>query len=263
MKIVTVKGEESGRSFTNQDINNKVKYDEMISERLIKDGVEYVIPVRGKTPHFRTLVSTRAIPIFITDKDETHNECINDLYDMLNDNNFIKFYINSFRKIKVDDKEVNEYKKIFLFEEKIDKYQWFKEKQIHFSDGTYIQPDLLGRSLSVFAPTTIYPNIIIEVIRTHEPNKDTLKKLIELSMMNYIVIFYYILEDSYHANYNSYNKNENHIRFSSYLINGNIYSNDFIKYGYLNELKNFNEKYNDIQKNYFKYYKDNVKKLFK
>lgn len=217
----------SGRDYTELDIFDPVLYPRMKEEPLLDEDDCIVVPVRNEnTPHFRRV----GIPSFgnrlgRAENNPTHDNCVNYLCDNLNNENInsITFFTYVFNENK--DRE----EKTIFSTLANSYYQWYSEAdaRIAFHDGSYIQPDIGGRDRNKFFPRSAYPNIIIEVVRTHHPDKDTFEKLLELSKNNHHIYFYFINEGSNSSKLNrlSVKNNTLKIRVSYYLVGGQLYKN--------------------------------------
>jgi hypothetical protein len=72
-------------------------------------------------------------------------------------------------------------------------YQWVREPETRqwFERKKYIQPDLCGFDVSRRSAGPNNKSIVVEVIRTHEPELETWGRLVELSQTNHLVMFYF------------------------------------------------------------------------
>ncbi|EBO9197612.1 hypothetical protein R259_22225, partial [Salmonella enterica] len=96
------------------------------------------------------------------------------------------------------------------------------------------------------------PNIIIEVIRTHYPERDTFQKLLELSKTNHHVYFYFIEEGNKKSKLNSLSVKNGilTLRVSHYLIGGQLYKNGN-SYAPKDEKESFEHWYQYLENSYF------------
>lgn len=249
----------SGRDYTENDIFDPRLYPRMKEEPLLNSDDCLVVPVRNENaPHFRRIGN----PSFGTrlgrdENNPTHDECVKYIFDELNDD---KIKDIQFSTYVFNDKKQHEEQVIFKpINSK--NYSWFMEKDCRtaFSDDTYIKPDLAGRDATKFSPTSAYPNVILEIIRTHIPNQETFKKLFELSKCNYHIYFYFIAEGNNTSKINNLRNKGNtlSIRTSHYLIGGKLFKNGREYYAKgLNE--SFEHWYNYLRNSYFKYAIENA-----
>ena len=217
----------SGREYTEEDIFDSRVYPRMKEEPLLNDDDCLVVPVRNESaPHFRRIGS----PSFGTrlgrdENNPTHDNCVQYIFDELTDDEidnvqFSTYVFNDKRK----------------FEEQVifkpvhgSNYLWFMENECRtaFSDDTYIKPDLAGRDAAKFSPRAAYPNVILEIIRTHIPDQGTFEKLFELSKCNHHIYFYFIAEGNNSSRINHLHVSEEvlTIRVSHYMIGGKLFRN--------------------------------------
>lgn len=242
----------SGRDYTEYDIFDPTLYPRMKEEPLLNEDDCIVVPVRNENaPHFRRVGN----PSFgkrlgRAENNPTHDDCVNYLYDELNNENIevVKFSTYVFA-------EDGKYEEQVIFSPLNDSdFQWYKEQdaRIAFYEGSYIQPDIGGRDRNKFFPRSAYPNIIIEVVRTHIPDKNTFQKLFELSKTNHHVYFYFINEGRRSSKLNNlYVKNNVlKIRVSHYLIGGQLYKNGN-SYSPQGEEETFEDWYQYLENSYF------------
>lgn len=253
-----VRGTKSNREYTVNDIfgNN---YPRMKEEALLDDDDCLVVPVRNeRSPHFRRLgnpsFSNRLGRI---ENNPTHDNCVQDILDKLADQDLESIEFSTY--VFEDDKPYEE--QIIFTPLNDSEYAWCKEgdAKIAFHDETYIQPDLAGRDLKKFFPRSAYPNIIIEVIRTHHPEQNTFEKLFELSKTNHHIYFYFIAEGENISKFNHIKIEDNilKIRFSHYMIGGNIFKNGKL-YAPKNENETFEHWYEFLENSYFIRAKENA-----
>lgn len=222
-----VRGTISGRDYSEEDIFDARLYPRMKEEPLLNDDDCLVVPVRNENaPHFRRIGNPSFGKRLGRDENNpTHDDCVKFLFDEMNDNNIIKIRFSTY--VFNDNRKFEEQ---VIFEPLHEsKYLWFMENncRIAFSDETYIKPDLAGRDASKFFPRAAYPNIILEVVRTHIPDKNTFQKLFELSKCNHHVYFYFIAEDRNTSKLNHLKVKEDvlNIRVSHYLLGGKLFRN--------------------------------------
>jgi len=182
----------------------------------------------------------------------THDNCVNYLYQQLKNQNIQKIMFSTY--VFGEDKK---YEEQVIFSPLNDSnYGWYKEAdaRIAFHDQSYIQPDIGGRDINRFFPRSAYPNIIIEVVRTHYPDKDTFQKLFEISKTNHHIYFYFIGEDKKTSALNNASifNNALKIRVSHYLIGGQVYKNGN-SYAAKKDNESFEHWYNYLKNTYFTY----------
>lgn len=242
----------SGRDYSEFDIFDQTLYPRMKEEPLLDEDDCIVVPVRNENcPHFRRIGDPSfGKKLDRTENNPTHDDCVNYLYDELNNKNIktVKFLTFVFAKN-------GKYEEQVIFSPTNDSdFQWYKEKdaRISFHEGSYIQPDIGGRDRNKFSPRSAYPNIIIEVVRTHYPDKDTFQKLLELSKTNYHIYFYFINEGNKSSKLNrlSVINNVLKIRVSHYLIGGQLYKNGNF-YAPKKEDESFEHWYQYLKNSYF------------
>ncbi len=213
----------SGKKYEEKDIFNPIEYYAMKSEPLMDEEECLVVPVRNKSsPHFRRLTEPAiGRRLGREENNKTHDDCVNYIYNSLIDRSF-RFSTYIF--------EVKPYEEqVIASSLPGSAYKWFVESKarIRFADGTYIQPDLAGRDTSLFSPTSANPSIIIEVIRTHEPELCTFQKLYDLSKVGYQIYLYFIAEGQIESRLNRLRTigNETTVRTSYYLLDGVLHNN--------------------------------------
>ncbi len=216
----------SGREYSVANIFDDAVYPRMKEEPLLNALDELVVPVRKVgAPHFRRMgKASFGKRIGRTENNPTHNECVRVLHEQLSDTDVTRVSISTY----LFSEGAREEQVIFSTLPGSD-YRWFMEAdaRIAFENDTYIQPDLSGRDANRFFPRASCPNIIIEVIRTHEPEEETFNRLYELSRTNTLVVFYVIGEGSRGGKLNNFRRNgeELTLRISHYLIAGQPYVN--------------------------------------
>jgi hypothetical protein len=141
-------------------------------------------PVRA---HFRLNGLASGSRIGIGERDnQTHEDVINDLLSQLNSaESNVVFTTTVFGN-------QNAHHEVWRCPATAS-YRWVREpKTRHWVDGKqYIQPDLFGYDESRRSPGPNNKSIVIEVIRTHEPDPATWDRLLELSTRNHLVLFFY------------------------------------------------------------------------
>lgn len=222
-----VVGARSGTEFTKEDIFNPLLYPRMKDEPLLNEDDELVVPVRNEgAPHFRRM-GRRSFGRAVgrRENNPTHNACVDFLHRLLASETNGGVEISTY--VFADDRTYEE--QVIFSTLPGTRYVWFKEgdARVAFEDGSYIQPDLAGRDANRFFPRSSCPNVIIEVVRTHEPDPETFKRLCQLSLENTLVVFYVIGEGSRGGlvNNHQYNSVPSRLRVSMYLISGQPYLN--------------------------------------
>lgn len=222
---MVVIGQETQTRFDENDISDAAQYGRMKSEPLSPEGDPgtFVIPVRRKigAPHLRTLSKVSQQREGASESNESHNKAIALLFKFLHGKR-CKLITHIFDDDGVKDIQV-------LYDTKT-AYRWWNDDEatkISFRRGKYIRPDLCGRDNNIFAANRKSRSLIIEVVNTHIPEYDTLRRLLELSEQNHIVIFYYVTSNSQSTQYNRFQvlKDWTEVRASYYLIDGKFYKN--------------------------------------
>lgn len=219
-------GSTTGTLYLDTDILDNKLYPTMRAETLLNASDELVVPVRNQNhPHFRRIGAVSfGSRVGASEVHPAHNRSVDEILNELRTANNIDLCVYVFDENKVRHTQV-----IFSTLPNSN-YRWGKEgdARVAFSDGRYIQPDIAGRDANKFFPRSSCPNIIIEVIRTHEPDLDTFKKLYELSKASTIVVFCFITDDDWKTKLNHVIPNPNRFvfRISRYMINGSVYSGD-------------------------------------
>lgn len=222
-----VRGVISGREYSEKDIFAPELYPRMKEEPLLNDDDCLVVPVRNKAaPHYRK-ISNKSFGIRLgrSENNPTHDDCVGYIVNEISNAGVVSIRFSTY--VFADDGS-HEEQVIFGTLEDSD-YRWFKEGEakVAFHDETYIQPDIAGRDVNKFFPRSAYPNVIIEVIRTHHPELETFQKLFELSKTNYHVYFYFIPESKRYSKFNNIKNMGGQItvRVAHYLIGGVLYTN--------------------------------------
>jgi hypothetical protein len=242
----------SNREYTTEDIFSPIVYPRMKEEPLLDDDDCLVVPVRNENaPHFRRLGNPSfGNKLGRTENNPTHDNCVKYLLDELSNQNFEGIEFSTY--VFADDGSRDE--QIIFTPLNDSNYLWFKENdaKIAFSDETYIQSDLAGRDVNKFFPRSSYPNIIIEVIRTHHPEYNTFEKLFELSKMNHHIYFYFIAENKNTSKLNHIRIEDNilKIRLSHYMIGGQLFKNGK-PYAPKQENETFEHWYNYLENSFF------------
>ncbi|MDI1330887.1 hypothetical protein [Pseudomonas sp.] len=227
---MAAKGSNTGRTYQESEILDNNAYPAMRAETLLNEDDELVIPVRNKErPHFRRIGALSfGTRVGQSEADPAHNQCVDEILGKLTATNGVELCVYVF-----DENSVRHTQVIFSTLTGSN-YRWVKEgdARVSFSDGRYIQPDIAGRDANKFFPRSSCPNIIIEVIRTHEPDLETFKRLYELSKASTIVVFYFINENTWKTKLNHVllDANPFRLRISRYMINGSVYVGDTESY---------------------------------
>lgn len=244
----------SGRNYSELDIFDRTLYPRMKEEPLLDNDDCIVVPVRNEaSPHFRRVGN----PSFVNmlgkaENNPTHDNCVNYLHDQLTNHDFQRINFTTY----VFEKDGSFEEQVIFSPLDDSNYTWYKEAdaRIAFHDKYYIQPDIGGRDINKFFPRSSYPNVIIEVVRTHSPDRDTFQKLLEISTTNHHVYFYFIGEGRNDSRLNriSVRNNELKIRLSHYLIGGRVYKNGN-PYREKQEKETFEDWYEFLKNSYFTY----------
>jgi len=109
-------------------------------------------------------------------------------------------------------------------------YEWWEDGgpcRMAAGEEGYIQPDICGRSKSIFFPSARQQNVVIEVINTHPPEIDTFFALLNYSRFNHLVLFYYVAEGALQSQYSKFEVNNGtlSIRAAHYLLGGHVFRN--------------------------------------
>ncbi|MFY0677344.1 MAG: hypothetical protein JXR18_08680 [Neptuniibacter sp.] len=249
----------SGRGYSEQDIFDARLYPRMKEEPLLNADDCIVVPVRNENaPHFRRVgnpsFGKRLGP---EENNPTHDDCVQFLFDELTgaDVENVKFSTYVFNDNGKFEEQV-------VFQPLPDsEYLWFMEDDCRtaFSDETYIKPDISGRDSSKYFPRSVFPNIILEIVRTHIPDEKTFQKLVELSKCNHQVYFYFIAEgnDRSRINHFKYENRNFIIRISHYLIGGKLFKNGEEVYS-RKKGESFEKWYSYLKNSYFLKAKENA-----
>ncbi|WP_445010889.1 hypothetical protein [Vreelandella stevensii] len=222
-----IRGAISGREYLEEHIFDSHLYPRMKKEPLLNDDGCLVVPVRNENaPHFRRIGSPSFGKRLGRDENNpTHDNCVKFLFDELTSDQITRVRFSTY--VFNDNRKFEEQ---VIFEPlQESEYLWFMENdcRVSFSDETYIKPDLSGRDSSKFFPRAAYPNVVLEVIRTHIPDQKTFQKLLELSKCNHHIYFYFIAESKDRSRINHFKTEEKifTIRVSHYLIGGKLFRN--------------------------------------
>jgi hypothetical protein len=111
-------------------------------------------------------------------------------------------------------------------------YRWVREPETRqwFPNKKYIQPDLYGFDDKRRTAGPLNKSVVIEVIRTHEPEEETYDRLVELSKVNHLVMFYYCHPNRSNASWlgmmeeaDPATKQPSRLRTELYLLDGTFY----------------------------------------
>lgn len=185
----------SRERFTEQQILSSNHYARMCKERLFsEDDGSLVVPVRRKEqPHFRRIGGEVYRTLLqSSERDKTHGEAIAALMNVLK-TGVVEIATPTFN----GEGKLDPVGQVLFGPISPGQYHWWDDgggTRIPLNDGRYIQPDICGKASAptAFSATSGQPNVIIEVIQTHLPEKETLYELLQLSAMNYIVVFYFV-----------------------------------------------------------------------
>lgn len=223
---MAAKGSNTGRTYQESEILDNNAYPAMRAETLLNEDDELVIPVRNKErPHFRRIGALSfGTRVGASEVHPAHNRSVDEILGKLTATNNVELCVYVF------DEDKNRHTQVIFSTLPSSDYRWGKEgdARVAFSDGRYIQPDIAGRDANKFFPRSSCPNIIIEVIRTHEPDLETFKKLYELSKASTIVVFCFVTDDTWKTKLNHVIANPDRFvfRIARYMINGSVYSGD-------------------------------------
>lgn len=223
---MAAKGSNTGRTYQEIEILDNNAYPAMRAETLLNEDDELVVPVRNQgRPHFRRIGALSfGTRVGQSEADPAHNKCVDEILGKLTATNGVELCVYVF------DENGDRHTQVIFSTLPDSDYRWVKEggARVAFSDGRYIQPDIAGRDATKFFPRSSCPNIIIEVIRTHEPDLETFKRLYELSKASTIVVFYFINDDAWKTKLNHVLNDANpfRLRISRYMINGSVYVGD-------------------------------------
>lgn len=224
-------GRRTGITYQEPQILNKTLHQEMSEQALfrVESGEEtdtQVRPVRNeKSPNFRKVRdSIFRNPVERRENDPTHNRCVANLVQLFAQSP-LRIWSNTFE----DDRTPTPFGTT-LFSQGPADYQWWQDGghcRMAAGPDNYIQPDICGRSTEVFYPSGRQPNVIVEVINTHPPELDTFFALLDYSLYNHLVAFYYVAPDSDGSQYSSYRLSNGvlSLRVAHYLIGGKAYMN--------------------------------------
>lgn len=216
-------GQDSGTTYYENQINNPDVLARMKVEVLSNVGEpgSIVVPVRrADAPHFRRLAGGAfRVRVGTSEQDETHKRCISHLHAKLT-GQLVGVVTNVFEGGSVDTY-------ILVKPTRDSSYIWYEEARIPLGGGRYIQSDLCGRDVTAFSMGTANPGIIIEVIQTHLPERDTFYALLNISKAHVFVGFYFIGPGRMVSKFNSVLGSDEamHLRFAYYLLDGVFYEN--------------------------------------
>jgi hypothetical protein len=199
----------------NLSISEKINIKKL---ELYDEDEEYRIFPRfnEQTPHFYCRSKTiRTIDKNRLDKSKKHDDRIDDLINDLKSVNTFKIGYYTF------DKNLEE--KYFETLLSIKDYSWDKEVHRIISSDSRVIHDIFGAELSL-SMSQKKPNIAIEVVKTHFPEKNTFEKLLKLSEeFPLLIIFDFTIKKNYYFQVKS---DENLIRISHYICNGSLWDRD-------------------------------------
>jgi len=238
-----VYGDKPKDKFNENDISIAQTLALMRTMRLTTKNGDIVVPVAHATkPHFRVIFSG------YQEKDsaspgnkENHDGCVDYLKKylekakdtfrlqtfLLDNKTYIDRATNRVR-LSVGEKR-NLVEQIIFRPDLGSQYAWFNgaSARARFSDGCFVESDLVGRPSLSFHPTGRNPGIIIEVIQTHPPEKLTFQRLYEMSLAAHFVIFYIIPDQHFESQYNRIWPMGNVccLRFTFYMFGGKLFEN--------------------------------------
>lgn len=180
-----------------------------------------VVPVRRRdAPHFRRLGSGYEKRVDTADADPTHKACVDAIYTALSGK---RVRVATYVFDELDGKR----RQIVATVDNGEKYTWWKETQVSLGRGRYIQPDLMGKHSDVFLSNAHARGIVIEVIRTHQPDRKTFFELLRLSALGFMIIFYFIPSGKLESKYNQFHDNGDYANLyvTYYLLDGIVWAN--------------------------------------
>ena len=270
---MTITGLNSSRTYTEDQIFNGAAYAQMKAEPLSNEEGALVVPVRNKKrPHFRRIGdATFRNRIGATEVDPTHKRVVSWLKKNLQANRLrIVTWVfddtesqESSNQIEHEEQEssnqIGHEEQVIFFSSKATQYRWFSENEcrVAFEGGGYIVPDIAGRDLAAFSPSAGHETVIVEVIQTHYPDQDTFFRLLALSSVGHLVIFYFVAPEKWTSKFNRCDIKNGVIdlRPAYYLAQGRVFKNG----REWNRCKNqSNERwYSYLKSNYFKHAMEN------
>lgn len=181
---------ETNKPVTTADFDTDEKY-EALKETVLVDGDGYiVIPVRRDgAPHFRRLVGTGDdVLVGAREDDETHTRVIRFLTRLLND---CKGKVRIRTRLFKDNTTDSTLPILAAVDGGL--FQWLMEgkARIYLDESRYIQPDIAGRHSGWFIGRPSQPSIVIEVVRTHVPDFEAFRKLLDLSRAGHMVVLFF------------------------------------------------------------------------
>ncbi|UPG92847.1 hypothetical protein [Luteibacter aegosomatissinici] len=180
--------------FEEKDITSRIG--ELRRRSLVdRDGCAVIAVNHATKPHFRRLVSGDELLGGREQQDrDSHDNCKAWLLGLLKVATRLKVVTYNFNEDAAGDGGEDErFTRPVLAEvgQGI-RYDWFDEARIGVDLERYIQPDLAGRHAGTFAARPSQPSIVIEVVRTHTPEPETLAELLKLSCTGHLVVFYFV-----------------------------------------------------------------------
>ena len=247
----------TGTEYSDADLTERLAY--LRTRSLVDGDGQFVIPVaHATTPHFQR-VADSALGTRIgggeTRDVDSHNNCRSYLKDAMSgpDGFRVVTYCFGPGRSSTDDAGHPYTQPVLLDGTGSNGYQWYEEAsaRIGMGDNTYIQPDLAARNESRFSVRPAGPALIVEVVRTHTPEVETLAELLTLSSNAHLVAFYFIptartpppaRDPRYNwSKYNNTTPAEGAtpatLRVSYYLFNGELYINGIVKERYAGRTK--------------------------
>lgn len=222
------RGQRTGRLYQKEEIFIDSAYAAMMVESLyLEDEPDVLVtPIRRQgSPHWRREnTALYRIAVERRESDPTHDRCIAELCEALRSKK-LSVWSTDFLDSKV------QWKAYLLHQEGLGGlYHWWKDDagcRVPVGQGRFIQPDICGRSASVFFPTGKAKSVVVEVINTHIPERGTFYALLELSQYHHLVLFYYVAPGSSQSQYSrrSISETEVEISVAHYLLDGKVYRN--------------------------------------
>lgn len=206
----------------------------MKAEPLSNEEGALVVPVRNKTrPHFRRIGdATFRNRIGATEVDPTHKKVVSWLKKNLQANRLrVVTWVFDDIESPESSKQADHEEQVIFFSTDATQYKWFSENEcrVAFEGGNYIVPDIAGRDSAVFFPSAGHESVIIEVVQTHYPDRDTFFRLLSLSSVGLLVIFYFVAPEKWSSKFNRCDIDKDNciveLRPAYYLAQGHVYKN--------------------------------------
>jgi len=229
---MAITGLNSSRTYTEDQIFNGVAYAQMKAEPLSNEEGALVVPVRNKRrPHFRRIGdATFRNRIGATEVDPTHKKVVSWLKKNLQTNRLrVVTWVFDDTESQESSNQMEHEEQVIFFSSEATQYRWFSENEcrVAFEGGSYIAPDIAGRDLAVFSPSAGHEAVIVEVIQTHYPDQDTFFRLLSLSSVGHLVIFYFVAPEKWTSKFNRCEIKDGviELRPAYYLAQGHVFKN--------------------------------------